>query len=254
MHLHGLRNVVVHAGGEAKFTVALHRIRGERDDLGLAVDGEAGADLAAGFESVHLGHLEIHEHEIVGAAFEGGEDFEAVGDGVGVVAEALEEAEGDLLVHGVVLGEKDVERELLADGPFGGLHAEDGGGHGGIEEGTDRLDEGGGAEGFRGAGEELAVAGGGGRGLAERIHDEAGALERAEFFERGRPLGVAAVDEQEGRGAAEGGGGGEGGGGIGHDATGGAPFFEEGAEAGLGDGVILDAEDGAVAEGRRQGG
>ena len=154
VQLYGLRNVVVDAGGEAEFAVALHGRGGEGDDLGLAFDGEPGADRAAGFESVHFGDLEIHDGEIAGAAFEGGEAFEAVGDGVGVVAEALEAPEADLLVDGVILGGTDGEGEPLADGPFGGAHAEDGGGRGGVEERADGRDERGGAaeggEGIRG--------------------------------------------------------------------------------------------------------
>ena len=62
VHLHRLRDVVVHAGGDAEFAVALHRVGGERDDFGLTFGREARADLPARFEAVHLRHLEIHQN------------------------------------------------------------------------------------------------------------------------------------------------------------------------------------------------
>jgi len=46
---------------------------------------------------------------------DGTQRFEAVGGGVGFVAEPLLEAEGDLLVHVVVLDEEDVEGNILGE-------------------------------------------------------------------------------------------------------------------------------------------
>ena len=67
-------------------------------------------DLARGGEAVHLGHLHVHQHDVVELARQRLEHLEAVGGDVGAVAHALEHAQRDLLVHGVVLGEQDAQR------------------------------------------------------------------------------------------------------------------------------------------------
>ena len=75
-------------------------------------------------------------------------NLETVGDGIGAVAEAFEEAEGDLLINGVIFGEEYLEGKFFADRVFGGL-GRGGGGEVGIEQGADGLDDGGGAQGLR---------------------------------------------------------------------------------------------------------
>ncbi|NJD19214.1 MAG: hypothetical protein FIA95_08045, partial [Gemmatimonadetes bacterium] len=56
---------------------------------------------------VLLGHLHVHEHDVVGNELEGPQDLQAVGDGVGVVPQAPQHVERHGLVHAVVLGEED---------------------------------------------------------------------------------------------------------------------------------------------------
>ena len=61
--LHGLAQVIVHAGREAEFAITLHGVGGERDDPGpLMPVGKRLNDAPGGFEAVHLGHLHIHEN------------------------------------------------------------------------------------------------------------------------------------------------------------------------------------------------
>jgi hypothetical protein len=115
VHLHGLRNVIVHACGNAKFAVTLHGIRRGRDDSGLAVRGKHLADLPRGLVAVHVRHLHIHQHKIIMAALQRDDRRETVRDGVRAVAEPSEETQRDLLVHGVVLRQQDIERDLVAD-------------------------------------------------------------------------------------------------------------------------------------------
>ena len=64
-----LGQVVVHAGGEAHLAVALHRVGGHRDDArALARRPSARMMLPRRFEAVHLGHLHVHQHHVVGLA------------------------------------------------------------------------------------------------------------------------------------------------------------------------------------------
>ena len=109
-----LADVVVHAGGEAGLAVAVHRVGGHGDDARLTL--EVLADPPGGLEAVHLGHLHVHEDDVVGVAADGLEGLEAVEGVVGAVAEALEDQEDELLVGGVVLDGEDAQREALAHG------------------------------------------------------------------------------------------------------------------------------------------
>ncbi len=65
--LHGFHDVAVHAGLQTAVAVALHGVGGHGDDgqmLGVRLPP---ADLGGGFQTVHLGHLDIHQDEIEGA-------------------------------------------------------------------------------------------------------------------------------------------------------------------------------------------
>lgn len=100
----GLGDVVVHAGLEANVAVPLHGVGGHRDDPDA---GALRAQAAGGFVAVHLGHLAVHEDDVVGLAFEGFEDLKAVGGAVRLNADFQKLADGDFLIHGIVFGEKD---------------------------------------------------------------------------------------------------------------------------------------------------
>jgi hypothetical protein len=63
-----------------------------------------GGDPPGRLQPVHLGHLHVHEDHVVVLAAERGEHLEAVRRQVRPVAQALQEEQRDLLVHGVVLG------------------------------------------------------------------------------------------------------------------------------------------------------
>lgn len=56
--------------------------------MGLFIFGEFFTDGFGGFDTVHFGHMDIHEDEVVVLFLEGLEDFEAVVDGGDIVAHA----------------------------------------------------------------------------------------------------------------------------------------------------------------------
>src|SRR5665213_3110330 len=61
----GLRNVVVHAGGETAFPVTMHGVSGHRDDRDMRARGFfLGANGGGGVEAAHDRHLHVHEHDI----------------------------------------------------------------------------------------------------------------------------------------------------------------------------------------------
>ena len=100
-----------------RLAVALHRVRGHRHDPDRTV-GPAGADLAGCLEPVELGHLDVHEHDVILGSLEGCDGLEPVGRHVGRVAHPLEQPKRELLVHGVVLGQQDSERMADAELPI----------------------------------------------------------------------------------------------------------------------------------------
>src|SRR5829696_8419725 len=93
-----LGEVVVHPRREALVAVALHGVRRHRDDPRSVARPAALADLPRGLEAVKLGHLNVHEHDVVPLALEGIEHLAPVFDDVGVVAEPSEQREGQLPV------------------------------------------------------------------------------------------------------------------------------------------------------------
>src|SRR5262249_38004577 len=60
-----LREVIVHAGGQALVAVALHRVGRHRHDARPRAIAPAN-DLARGLQAVHLGHLHVHQDHVVG--------------------------------------------------------------------------------------------------------------------------------------------------------------------------------------------
>ena len=90
----------------------MHGIGRERDDPGLTVGGEPAPNLTAGFESIHFGHLQIHQHEMIVSRFQSRQRFESVADGICAIAEAFKKPQRDFLVHRVVLREEHIERNF----------------------------------------------------------------------------------------------------------------------------------------------
>ncbi|MFM1941794.1 MAG: hypothetical protein RI897_776 [Verrucomicrobiota bacterium] len=107
----GFGEVVIHACAEAVFAVAVHGVGGHGDDGdggwggGRGVGG--GADCPGGFESIHDGHLAVHEDEVIGGIAEHFEGFLAVRGDIGLVAESGESFGGDDLVGGVVFDDEE---------------------------------------------------------------------------------------------------------------------------------------------------
>ena len=150
---HGLGDEAVHADFQAAVAVAGHGVGGEGNDAGLPVGWQRAADADGRFNTVEFRHLEVHEDELIGALGDGLDGFEPVGDGVGFVAETFEEAQGDLLIDGVVLGEEHGEGEFFREVERVGFLPCGGGRAGGGKKGVERSGEGEGAQGFAGGGE-----------------------------------------------------------------------------------------------------
>ena len=100
----GLAKVVVHSGGEAPLPIAVHGAGRHGDDRRVAVRALSPTDLGGCLISVDLGHLTIHEDGLVVAALVHVERYAAVRGDVHSEATLLQQAAGDELIDGVVLG------------------------------------------------------------------------------------------------------------------------------------------------------
>ena len=110
-----LADVVVHAGGEAQLTVAGHGVRRHGGDPRTGRCRPAGTDPTRRLEPVELGHLDVHEHQVVGLRLERRDRLQPVAGHVRAVAQLLEQAERELLVHRVVLGDQDAQRVTVTE-------------------------------------------------------------------------------------------------------------------------------------------
>ncbi len=106
----GLGQVVVHAGGEARFPVTFHGVGGHGDD-GQFPEFFHGPDSAAGFDPIHDRHGQVHEHGVVGTAglLQPAQGFEAVGSHVRLRLHLLQDGARNLLVEDVVIYQQNAQ-------------------------------------------------------------------------------------------------------------------------------------------------
>ena len=123
-----LADVVVHAGGEAQLAVTGHRVGRHGGDPRTGRRRPAGTDPTRRLEPVELGHLDVHQHQVVRARLERRDRLQPVAGHVRAIAQLLEQAERELLVHRVVLGKQDAQRVAVAEEGRAqrGLHVVDG--------------------------------------------------------------------------------------------------------------------------------
>ena len=105
-----LGQVAVHAGFEAGFAVAGHRVGGHRDDARQALRPAPAHDRARGLQAVDLGHLDVHQHDVVVLPRDLLDGLCAVGGDIGAVAEVLQQSHDDALVDRVVFGDEHAQR------------------------------------------------------------------------------------------------------------------------------------------------
>ena len=111
-----LRDVVVHAGREARLAVAFHRVRGHRHDprSGVARPARRGSGGSPPARRARAsGRPSGRRRRRVRSMR--GDRLQAVAGDVGAIAHPLEQPERELLVHRVVLGQQDAQRMARAE-------------------------------------------------------------------------------------------------------------------------------------------
>jgi hypothetical protein len=61
-----------------------------------------------GCKAIHIRHLTVHKHQVIGCPDPGCDGFAPIGDSINPVAKLLEHAYGDFLVDGIVFGEQHI--------------------------------------------------------------------------------------------------------------------------------------------------
>ncbi len=97
--------MVVHAGGQALVAIGAEGARRHRDD-GRRVELGHRADQARRLQAVHLGHLHVHQHQVIGASAHHVDRDAAVVGHLHLQAHQPQQLGGQLLVDEVVVGDQ----------------------------------------------------------------------------------------------------------------------------------------------------
>ena len=110
LRIYRLGNIAVHAGRQTSVAVALHDSRRECNDWKMSAGGPfLLANSAGGGESIHFGHLDVHENDVEVLQLKGFDGFATVFDTDDRMPALLQNACGDALIHGVVFGQQNLE-------------------------------------------------------------------------------------------------------------------------------------------------
>ena len=111
LNAHRLGDVVIHARGETLFAVPFHRIGGHGHNAKRRqpLFSFALPNPSRGFVAVHLGHVAIHENNIIRNLLERSEHLQAVRDNVGGITKSAQLLQRDFLVYGIVLGHQNTQ-------------------------------------------------------------------------------------------------------------------------------------------------
>jgi len=85
-----LASVIVHTRDQTLFTITDHDIGGHRNDPCPDPFSCSPADFLDGFVPVHVGHLTIHQNDIVPFPLQRINHLEAVGDDIGVESKLVQ--------------------------------------------------------------------------------------------------------------------------------------------------------------------
>ena len=102
-----LGNVIVHACGKAFFTIPENGACGHGDDRQFS-EAFLSADVLAGLNAPHHGHLQVHQHDIEGLMLQNPERFLAISRDGHLQSKTLEEFARHLLIDLVVFYQQDV--------------------------------------------------------------------------------------------------------------------------------------------------
>ena len=108
-----LGDEIVHAGLQAHAPVFVEGVGSHRQDRRRR-SPENAANGARCVEPVHLGHLDVHQHEVVACRARLVEGFAPVARGIDLQADAVQQQLGDLQIDLDVVGQEDLHAAALA--------------------------------------------------------------------------------------------------------------------------------------------
>ena len=87
---------IVDARANAFIAIFLHRAGSQGGDPGAILHHSLSDDVARGVETIHFGHLDVHQNNVVALAVKSVENFQAIADGIEAVAKTFEHAKSPL--------------------------------------------------------------------------------------------------------------------------------------------------------------
>src|SRR3954466_1066829 len=108
LRVHRLGHVVIHANGQTAFTISAHRMRRQRNDGNVSTRRLATTYLARRLDTVHLGHLYVHEDQVELLTLASLDSSATVVCDGYPMSSLREQSLNDCLIHRVVFGNQDV--------------------------------------------------------------------------------------------------------------------------------------------------
>ena len=106
LDLEWLGEIPDHARVLRLITIALHGAGGERDDGDLpAILPLPGANEPRGLETIHFGHVDVHQDRVEELLFEAIDRLDTIVRNDDLMAEFFEQTRRDFLVDAIVLGQ-----------------------------------------------------------------------------------------------------------------------------------------------------
>src|SRR5262245_41348042 len=107
------RQVIIHTRRQAALALSCQRICGQRDDRRMPQCAFARTDRGGGSPSIHLGHVAVHQDELIGKSRQRIKRFLPIRDHIGLITQFPEQQRGDTLIDHVILSQQDTPATAL---------------------------------------------------------------------------------------------------------------------------------------------
>jgi hypothetical protein len=108
--IEGFLKISVHSGRKAMLAVTIQRMGSERNDRHMSASLLfLTTDFSGGFQSIHLGHLHVHEDHVEMIRLHRGNRLLAVESYLDTMALLLQDLEGEMLIHRTIFCQKNAQ-------------------------------------------------------------------------------------------------------------------------------------------------
>ena len=94
--------IVVHSSSQTLFPISLHSIRSHGNNRNMVACPLPLSNFCCGIMAVHLGHLTVHEYQVLRQVFNHFDGFLSVCYDIDTAAQSLQHTHGNLLVEDII--------------------------------------------------------------------------------------------------------------------------------------------------------